>query len=55
MTTEILIERNERDLCRLHENVRVLRATNGPPTYIGESERIIREILKCNSIMRGSS
>ncbi len=52
MTVNRLIERNERDLQRLRKNVSVLKGRQGTQQFIGEFERLIREILKCNAILR---
>jgi hypothetical protein len=50
-----LIKRNQRDLVRLRQDVSKLKAMNGPRQYIGDSKRRIREILKCNSILRAAA
>jgi hypothetical protein len=51
----VLIKQNQRDLLRLREDIRKLKARNGPRQYIGESKRRIREILKCNSILQAAA
>jgi hypothetical protein len=55
MTVLRLIKRNQRDLQRLRKNVRVLKACRGPRQYIGEFERQIRQIRRCNAILRAAA
>jgi hypothetical protein len=55
MTVLRLVKSNQRDLQRLRKNVRALKACRGPQQYIGEFERQIREIRKCNSILRAAA
>jgi hypothetical protein len=55
MTVNRLIEHNELDLQRLRKNVSVLKGHQGTQQFIGEFERQIREILKCNVILRAAA
>ena len=55
MTVNRLIERNERDLQRLRKNVSILKGRQGTQQFVSEFERQIREILKCNAILRAAA
>jgi hypothetical protein len=55
MTISRLIKRNQFDLLRLRKNVSVLKGRQGTQRFIGEFERQIREILKCNAILRAAA
>jgi hypothetical protein len=55
VTVNRLIEHNERDIQRLRNNVSVLKGRPGTEQFIGEFERQIVEILKCNTILRAAA
>lgn len=55
MTVLRLIKSNQRDLQRLRKNVSILKGRQGTQQFIGEFERQIREIRKCNAILRASA